>query len=96
MLQYLKRNEVDSILTDLQGQMVNIEFIKKDGTRRKLNGQLVASPGSHDGHSELFTIALSNSKADKKDFRSASRDKITRIAGKGKVFMVRQKLSGSS
>lgn len=92
-MKFLNRSEVDSILYDLHGQMVSIDFIKKDGTKRKVNGQLVPSPGSHNGHSELFTVALASSKADKKQFRSASRDRITRIAGKGKVFMVKGSLS---
>jgi hypothetical protein len=93
MTNFLNRNEVDAILFDLQGQMVSVDFIKKDGTKRKLNGQLVPSPGSHNGHSNLFTIALASSKKDNKAFRSASRDKITRIAGKGKVFAVRSSLA---
>ena len=94
MNQFLNRSEVNAILYDLQGQMVTVNFIKKDGTARKLNGQLVPSPGSHNGHSDLFTIALASSKKESKAFRSASRDKITRIAGKGKVFAVRSSLDG--
>ena len=90
--QFLDRNEVDAILYDLQGQMVTVDFVKKDGTKSRLNGQLVPSPGSHNKHTELFTIAKASSKADNKQFRSASRDKITRIAGKGKVFAVRSSL----
>jgi hypothetical protein len=94
MTNFLNRKEVDSILEDLHGQVVTVNFIKKDGSARKLNGQLVASPGSHNGYSDLFTIALANTSKDNKGFRSASRDKITRIAGKGLVYAVRGNLDG--
>jgi hypothetical protein len=92
MSTYLNRTAVDVILQDLQGQMITVDFHKKDGSKRRLNGQLVASPGSHNGHSQLFTIALSNTKKESKSFRSASRDKITRISGKGNVFQTRESL----
>lgn len=91
--QFLNKNEVNPILESLAGQMVTVDFIKKDGSSRRLNGQLVESPSSHAKYSELFTIALASSSKDNKAFRSASRDKITRIAGKGKVFAVRSSLA---
>lgn len=92
-MEYLNRSEVDNILDSLAGQMVTVKFSKKDGTLRQLNGQLVASPATHAGAPELFTIALSSSGKDNKAFRTGSRDKITRIAGKGKVYHVRGSLS---
>lgn len=93
MTLFIDKQQVDEVLTDLQGRMVTVTVIKKNGEPRTLNGQLVASPESHNKNADLFTIALSSSSKDDKQFRTGNKTKITRIAGKGKVYAVKSQLS---
>jgi len=93
MTLFIDKQQVDEVLTDLQGRMITVTVIKKNGESRSLNGQLVASPKSHDKNTDLFTIALASSGKDDKQFRTGNKTKITRIAGKDKVYAVKSELS---
>ncbi len=90
---YLDRTEVDSILASLAGKMVTVNCVKDNGQARTLNGKLVPSPATHSGRSTLFTIQLAKDKDGAKQYRSADRGQIQRIAGNGKVYMVRGSLA---
>ena len=87
---YIDKSAVRGILQGLGGRFVTINAIKKNGEPTKHNGQLRESPPSHQGHSDLFTIAKSN----KGGFRSFRDDQVTRIAGDGKVYAVKGSLDG--
>ena len=87
---YIDKSAVRGILEDLGGRFVTVNAIKKDGKPTKHNGQLRESPPSHTGNSKLFTIEKSN----KGGFRSFEDDKVTRIAGDGKIYAVVGSLDG--
>ena len=88
---FINKNAVRGILESLGGRFVTINATKKNGKPTKHNGQLRASPPSHEGKANLFTIEKSN----KGGFRSFSDDQVTRIAGNGEVYAVKGSLSES-
>jgi hypothetical protein len=86
---FINKNAVRGILESLGGRFVTIDAIKKDGKPTRHNGQLRASPPSHNNHAKLFTIEKSN----KGGFRSFKDDRVTRIAGNGVIYAVKSSLA---
>lgn len=55
MAQYLEisREKVEGFLRDLNGQMVSVDFLRKDGVRRTINGRLGVKKYTNGGHNQV-------------------------------------------
>lgn len=94
-IQHLDAEEVRSVLYGLPAQTISINFIKRDGTKRRIKGQVVRGPDTHKNHENLITVMLADSKPSDRQFRSVDVERVTRIAGRGNIFMVRHSLDKS-
>ena len=86
----INKDSVRSILESLGGRFVTVDAIKKNGQPTRHNGQLRDSPPSHNNHGSLFTIERSGSGG---GFRTFSDDQVTRIAGNGEVYTVKDSVT---
>ncbi len=85
---FIDQDAVRGILDNLGGRFVTVTAVKINGKTTRHNGQLRASPPSHDGNDNLFTLARSGDGS----FRSFKDTHITRIAGDGVVYKVKSSL----
>ena len=84
----MKNNFKDIILQN-KGKFFSVEFVKKDGTVRTLNGQVGYKKG-HDGHNNVshidkYITVTENLGGGKYQFRNVNTETITRLAIAGKV-----------
>lgn len=80
----LKASIVRELVSNAGSKIFSVTFIKKDGSIRKVNGQLVASPPTHKGYYDLFSVHLMNGQG----VRTVSYNKVLRLASAGEIYQV--------
>lgn len=82
---------IKAILDTAAGKFVTIDFVKKDGTPRKVNGKMAPLSPSMDGKTQYVNVQLSAKDDGTVQYRNVNVDTITRIAVAGKVFNIERK-----
>lgn len=86
----MSSTDFKSIILSHKGQFFSVNFIKKDGTERTINGQVGMKKG-HEGHNpvahlEQYVTVVEKTNDGSVKFRNVNVDTITRLAVGGKIY----------